>query len=453
MMKVMENKGKRIAICHNSLYWFTVYYLRHYLKSPIPDFHKDIYNLLIDEDISFLEIVAFRGSAKSTIVSLAYALWCGVTGRKNFIILLSDTTMQSHLIIRNLISELENNDDLVEDFGPFKSDEEWQASNLNLANGTRILARSRGQRIRGLRHREFRPDLIVADDIETSEHVRTKDRRDKTEEWFFSEVKPALDVKVGKIVLIGNLLHTDSFYMRAKHVIERIDRAEFRAYPLHNEQGVNVWEAEYPENRIKELQGKKRFYLREYELKIIPDEGQVIDKIHYYQKLPTIKRIAIGTDLAISQKETADYTAFAVVGEDSDRNMYSIYNWQGRVNFNDTLTKLNDVYQSISKKYEGVPIVIGWEDVGYQRAGQQEAQRRYSLPIKLVRRTKDKRARLQTIEPQLSTGQMKFREDGDEDAVLQIIGFGVETHDDLMDAYEIAISQLANQPRPSIAWL
>jgi len=454
MEKLIEDPNKRKVLGANSLSWFTSIYLRPYLKSATPSFHWDIYNLLMDENIPFLEIVAFRGSAKSTLASLAYPLWCAVTGRKKFIILLSDTTLQSHLLIRNLISELEHNEDLKEDFGSFRSDEEWQASNLNLVNGTRIIARSRGQRIRGLRHREDRPDLVICDDVETTDHVRTKDRRDKTEEWFFSEVRPAVDVKTGKIVLVGNLLHTDSFYMRAKAVIGKIDRAKFAAYPLHNEDGVNVWPEEYPEDRVNEIKASKgAFYLREYELKIVPDEGQVVERVHYYQKLPMMKRLAIGTDLAISEKETADYTAIAVVGEDEDRNMYSIYNWYGRVNFNKTLTKIDEVYRAMKDKFKGVPCVVGWEDVGYQRAGQQEAQRRHNYPIRPIKRTKDKRARLQTIEPRLSTGQMKFREDGDEDAIIQILNFGVEQHDDLMDAYEMAISQLGTQPRPSIAWV
>jgi hypothetical protein len=46
-----------------------------------------------------------------------------------------------------------------------------------------------------------------------------------------------------------------------------------------------------------------------------------------------------------------------------------------------------------------------------------------------------------------------FREHGDEDAVIQIMGFGVESHDDMVDSNEIVISGLTRNPSPSIAWL
>jgi hypothetical protein len=53
-----------------------------------------------------------------------------------------------------------------------ESDEDWQAMNRVLDNGARILPRSRGQKIRGLKHRQWgttweawigsRPTRIVA---------------------------------------------------------------------------------------------------------------------------------------------------------------------------------------------------------------------------------------------------------------------------------------------------
>ena len=42
-----------------------------------------------------------------------------------------------------------------------------------------ILARSRGQKVRGLRHLQFRPRLVIVDDPEDGEWVRTKENRDK----------------------------------------------------------------------------------------------------------------------------------------------------------------------------------------------------------------------------------------------------------------------------------
>jgi len=89
--------------------------------------------------------------------------------------------------------ELENNELLKLDYGvpvyvkvrdqsyelrhKLESKEEWQARNLLLSTGVRILARSRGQRIRGLRHRQHRPKLVIGDNVENLESVRTQEGR------------------------------------------------------------------------------------------------------------------------------------------------------------------------------------------------------------------------------------------------------------------------------------
>lgn len=433
-----------------SLGFFIFYYLQHYLRTYTPDFHKEIYEDLQDWDIHFLELIAFRDSAKSTLASLALPLWAAIFKKRNFIILCSDTFAQAKQNITNLISELEDNERIKEDFGSFKTKkEEWSATGVILKNSVRIVSKSKGQKIRGLRHMEFRPDLVVCDDIENPDDVRTKEQRDKTEEWLLSDVMPAVDGSIGKLVLSGSLLHSDSVVSRIK---ER-GIATLREYPLIKDD-VCLWPEKFSPEKIAEIKKRnERFFLREYLLKLVPEEGQVVKQVHYYTKADEIHQIAIGTDLAISKKETADYTAFDVAGLAKDGNIYNLYTYYARMQFNETLAKLDEIYTSFKQQYPNKPITVGWEDVAYQRAGAEEATRRYKMPILLIKRSNDKRSRLQTIEPHLSTGHVKFRERGDEDTVIQTLNFGVEAHDDLMDAMEMAVSILITKRRPSIGWV
>jgi len=106
-------------IAESKLGGFINLYLRHYLKFPIPRFHWWIYSDLEDDDIGFLILTAFRDSAKSTIASLAYPLWSAITGKKKFIIICSDSFTQAKLLITNIIHELNDNEKLIEHFGPF----------------------------------------------------------------------------------------------------------------------------------------------------------------------------------------------------------------------------------------------------------------------------------------------------------------------------------------------
>jgi predicted phage terminase large subunit-like protein len=453
--KITNNKEQRMLMAEQSLEFFTVYYLAHYIQYPSPDIHKDIYLDLENDEVRLMELIAFRGSAKSTLASLALPLWSAIFKKRNFIILCSDTSAQTGQIIRNIIFELETNPRIKEDFGTFDSRKKtWTSTNIVLNNDVQIIARSTGQQVRGLRFMENRPDLIVCDDVENVENVKTKEQRDKTQEWFLSDVLPSVDQTRGKVLLVGSLLHSDSLLARIKDKCKKDNLGTLKEYPLLDEKGVTVWEEMYPAERIKELRKQdERFFRREYLLEIVPDEGTIVEKVHYYTDEPKLRYLAVGTDLAISEKQTADFTAFNVCGQGHDGKIYNLHSFKKRMSFNDTLAELNKLYLKLKMQYAGLPILLGWEDVGYQRAGMQEATRRYKMPIKPIKRDKDKRSRLHAIEPHISTGQVLYREKEDVELVIEILHFGVEAHDDLMDAHEMAVQLLLTRVSPSISWV
>lgn len=449
IQKIAQNQKHRIALARRDLRFFTLYYLPHYIQAKVPEFHKEMYTELGKEGAGFTEIIAFRGSAKSTMASLALPLWAAITGKRKFIILCSDTFSQAKQIITNLIYELENNEIISRDFGEFKSNKDWTSTNILLPNGVRIMARSKGQQVRGLRHLEHRPDLIVADDVESTDDVRQKEQRDKTEEWLLSDVMPSMSDN-GHMILIGNLLHMDSIMSRMEKKCNE-GLGTCKRYPLLDTDGKCVWPEKFTDEQIdKTRRWKNRYFLREFLLKIIPDEGQIIRRVAHYTELPKLKAIGIGTDFAISKKETADYSSINAVGEGIDGNYYNLSNIAARWDFNETLERVYHVYKAFRDAHPDIPIYLGMEDVMYQRAAIEEFTRRYKVAPTAVKRTSDKRSRLQVIEPYFATGQIKFREDGDEDLENEIINFGVEQHDDRMDAFELGFNLLLTQVRPDI---
>jgi hypothetical protein len=113
------------------------------------------------------------------------------------VIMLADTRSQASINVASVQHELRNNELILKDFGHLKYkrlddprpeptleiDEDWRAMNSVLDNGVRILSRSRGQKIRGLKHRQHRPSLIIADDVEELDLIRTQENRDKGDRW------------------------------------------------------------------------------------------------------------------------------------------------------------------------------------------------------------------------------------------------------------------------------
>jgi predicted phage terminase large subunit-like protein len=418
-----------------TLFGFCITYLNHYFNLNPAIFHRELIEKLGDDKERMLLILGFRGSAKSTFGSLALPLWAALEKKYNFILPIADTTLQAKVNIANIRYELETNELIRNDYGDMQSDEEWQKENILLANGVRILARSRGQKVRGLRHRQYRPELVVVDDPEDLEWVRTKENRDKTERWLRAEVIPALNERIGKLVLIGNQLHMDALLSRMKGdkgftVLE---------YPLIDEQEHCLWPAKYPTKESLDIQRDKAgptSWQREYLLRIVPEEGQEVkpEDIVYYD-LPG-KEVSIygtGLDYAISKKETADYTS-AVTGALSydEKGEAHIDVMPGPVNQRIDMRETIEAVKILHNQYYKNQITFA-EEVAYQKAANDEIERA-GLPIERIHPSKDKRARLRIAATYIKNGTVRFPRRGCEDLLIQLFGFGSEEHDDLVDA-------------------
>jgi hypothetical protein len=69
-----------------------------------------------------------------------------------------------------------------------------------------------GQQVRGLNWADYRPDLIIIDDLENKEDLRNEELRKKQKEWFFSDVMKTEDMygKPPTIIYIDTIKHEDS---------------------------------------------------------------------------------------------------------------------------------------------------------------------------------------------------------------------------------------------------
>ena len=223
-----------------SLLGFSLVYLTGYFTDPPAIFHPQLFRVLEDPKEKRLVIVGFRGSGKSTDGSFALPLWAALEKPNDypFIILISDSTRQATLNIAAIKDELETNLLIKQDYGEIKGSviedfslkgdgDEWQKQNIVLSNGVRILALSRGQKVRGLRHLQHRPKLVIVDDPEDAEWTRTKENRDKTERWLRSEVAGGIDARKGRLIVIGNLLHADALIPRLSAPGSDFKRLEF----------------------------------------------------------------------------------------------------------------------------------------------------------------------------------------------------------------------------------
>lgn len=208
------------ALAPDGLEVFCRTYFPHYIASPNSRLHNHLYTrlpaLLADPASQCDAIAAPRGEAKSTLCAALFPLWCLVRGAKRFLLLIADATHQSSLTLEAIKTELEANPRLKLDFPEqCGAGKVWQEGEVITTSGVKLLALGSGRRLRGLRHGPHRPDLIVLDDIENDENVRSGEQRDKLDAWVDQAVLNVGGAGVKcDVLLIGTILHYDSVLAR-----------------------------------------------------------------------------------------------------------------------------------------------------------------------------------------------------------------------------------------------
>lgn len=462
--KILTDKTVRRNLVQKSFEHFFPVYFHRYMQYETADFQKEIFEILEDEVIKLAVIVAFRGSAKSTIITTAYVLWSilGVQERK-FIVICGQTEQKARQYLLNIKNELLNNDLLKKDLGPFEEERN------SLGNATaliikklnvKIMISSSEQSIRGMRHGEHRPDLIILDDIEDTNSVKTREGRDKPFNWLTSEIIPA-GSKNTRIIAVGNLLHEDSVLKRLQKKIEDGEMKSlngvYREYPIMDERGNALWPGKYPTPESIEAERERTMsetaWYREYLLKIISTEEQVVrpEWIQCYDKLPNenIRSIAIGIDLAVSEKDSADCTAMVVgyvYGYGKNMMIYiQPHPINQRLPFPEQVECIKSLVATLKHIHYRVKLYI--ENVGYQEALiQLLASQKYD--VESVPARGDKTTRLRLTTSFLKEGRILFPPKGCEELIEQMVGFGKEKHDDLPDAFAILVLKvIENNPR------
>ncbi len=218
-------KGLRKRLGAFDLEYFGRAYLPHYFVRESPKFHgelDDIWEVGVMKGKNAIRdakeisraagcrraIEAPRGHAKSTTFTFKDTLHASAYSYKHYIIILSDSSDQAEGFLTDIKTEYEENAALKEDFGDMQG-KVWKAGVILLSNGVKIEAIGSGKKIRGRRHKQWRPDLILCDDLENDENVNTPDQRKKLRNWFYKAVSKAGDTYTD-IVYIGTLLHFDA---------------------------------------------------------------------------------------------------------------------------------------------------------------------------------------------------------------------------------------------------
>ena len=202
----------RKLLCQDFLK-FRKQYFKSYHKCPDAPFHLEIGQMLqrtTKQRRARIAIAAPRESAKSTLVTLEFVIYCICYKLEKFIVIASNTSEQAANFLSNIKMEFQMNDELKRDFPEvFLEVEKPKRSRLAheeiiTSTGIRIMVRGSSQSPRGFKNREVRPTLIVLDDIEGSE--LSIESLYKLEDWVTKDLFKSGGPEVN-IICIGTIHH------------------------------------------------------------------------------------------------------------------------------------------------------------------------------------------------------------------------------------------------------
>ncbi|MCK9271923.1 hypothetical protein M0P65_00045 [Candidatus Gracilibacteria bacterium] len=288
---IANNLSVRLGVVKKLFELFFIIYFQEYITHNLANYQFEMMRIAMEEKIKLLCILAFRGSAKTTILSQAFPIWSVLCNQKKFVLIISKSAGQAKLFLENIKLELENNEILKNDFGLNKFNVIIGKSQINIGDSVIKIANINTS-LRGLKRGKYRPDLIICDDIEDLESIKTKDLREKLYMWFKKEVLP-LGGENTKIILLGNYLSRDSLL---NTIITEIKDSEIsgecRKYPIIDFKGNILWYSKYKNDDLQKLRdsiGDNKTWYNEYLLTGTPNSINTIKKedfVYFKDEVP-----------------------------------------------------------------------------------------------------------------------------------------------------------------------
>ena len=199
----------------SSILAFAKVYLMRHLKLELSKAHLETYKVLHSLSKNRGErfvMAAPRDFGKSTMITLVYVLYCVCYQKERLILLASNTSKQSKRIMDNIKSELLANSLLKEDFPELfefngkPKPPRWTRDEIETRTGIKVVAISVVESNRGIRYKEYRPSLIICDDLEKGNAFSSNEAIEKVKDWFEKTIL-MIGSPESNFIMLGTFFH------------------------------------------------------------------------------------------------------------------------------------------------------------------------------------------------------------------------------------------------------
>ena len=260
------------------------------VRQTIPSFHKEMWEGLDNPLHRYLNYIVFRDGAKTTLLRLFTAKRIAYNVSRT-ILYIGASEPHAARSIQWLRRAVETNKLLAGTFG-LRPGRKWQETEIEIFHGVDeqpiwVLGVGITGNLRGINFDDYRPDLIVLDDILTDENTNTLEQREKIVDIVLGAVQKSLappsEEPNAKMAMLNTPHHIDDVTAQASkasqfHTVRfGCWTEETRDLPI--EQQESSWPERYPSEflRKEKLQAielnKLSIFLREKECRLVSPES------------------------------------------------------------------------------------------------------------------------------------------------------------------------------------
>lgn len=477
-LAAISERRKKVLDPVSGYDFFVSNYFPHYVRSSS---RSQLHNYLFEHLPQVLQqpssvhlaIAAPRGEAKSTLVSQLFTLYCLVAQKKRYALIVMDSIDQAYPMLEAIKVELEFNQRLRVDFPEIAGQGRvWQAATIVTKANQKVQVAGSGKKLRGLRHGAYRPDLVVLDDIENDEQVRSPEQRDKLHDWLKKTVLPlgAAGYKLD-VVYIGTILHYDSVLNRTlsskawktakfKALIRQPDDMSLwdKWEDLYLNEGEAVADAFYSQNKsamdkgavvswaarpiltlmkIRARDGHATFDSEYQNDPLSSDDAMFANALTYWTELPGELVYFGALDPSLGKAGASrDPSAILVGGYHRETGKLYVIEAQVKKRLPDLI--IEDVIR-MQKQYQCQRWFV--ETVQFQEFLKDElvkrsAQRGIPVPATATKPNTDKMLRIESLQPHMANGLILLHS-SQATLISQLRHFPKADHDDGPDALEM----------------
>lgn len=304
-MNIEPTLQERLELCAVDGNFFARTFFGRTVRQASPSVHTEVWDTLDDPKARLVNIILPRGFAKTSILRLFTARRIAFSMARTILYVgaSQDHAIRSLQWIRRAI---EFNRLFAETF-QLSPGRKWQETEIEIQHGLDaqpiwVLGVGITGNIRGINFDDYRPDLIVLDDILTDENAATVEQREKIKNLVFGALRESLAPRVespnAKLVMLNTPQNSEDVAMQATQdpswasLVRSCWTEETKDLPLDHQQ--SAWPELWPSDELRKMKSddiaanRLSVFLRERECRLTSPETSTFrtEWLQYYKEAP-----------------------------------------------------------------------------------------------------------------------------------------------------------------------